>query len=268
MKKISELINLKGRFALVTGGAGHIGLAICESLMELGANVCILDIDEEMCRSRCNILNKGDYLGKAYPIPVDLSNEIQTRQAVENSACIMGGLDIIIHSAAFVGTTLYPGWAVSFEEQSVAAWDASMRVNLTSAFVIVQEGEKYLKKSKKSSVIFISSIYGIVGTDMRLYEGTNMATPAGYAASKGGLIQLSRYFATLFAPKIRFNVISAGGVWRNQHEVFHKRYVERTPMKRMATEEDFKGAIAFLASDLSAYVTGENLVIDGGWSVW
>ena len=95
-----------------------------------------------------------------------------------------------------------------------------------------------------------------------------MANPAGYAASKGGLLQLTRYLATLLAPRVRVNAISPGGVWRDQPEAFHQRYLARTPLGRMATEEDLKGAIAYLASDLSAYVTGHNLVVDGGWTAW
>jgi NAD(P)-dependent dehydrogenase (short-subunit alcohol dehydrogenase family) len=101
-----------------------------------------------------------------------------------------------------------------------------------------------------------------------LYEGTDIQNPAGYSAAKGGLLQLTRYLATVLAPDIRINAISPGGVWRDQPEAFHQRYVARTPMGRMATEEDLKGAVAYLASDLSAYVTGQNLSVDGGWTAW
>ena len=180
----------------------------------------------------------------------------------------MNGLDILVHSAAFVGTTLYPGWAVPFEEQTLEAWDAAMRVNLSSAFVMVQSAQQALEKSGHGSIIFINSIYGMVGPDNNLYEGTEMVTPAAYAASKGGLAQLCRYLGTVLASRIRVNSITAGGVWRGQEEAFHNRYKHRTPLQRMATEEDFKGAVAYLAGDLSSYVTGSNLVIDGGWTAW
>ena len=143
-----------------------------------------------------------------------------------------------------------------------------MRVNLTSSFVLVQEAREALSASGRGSVILFASTYGLVGPDHRLYEGTTMANPAGGAASKGGLLQLTRYFATTLAPGIRVNAISPGGVWRQQPESFHRRYVSRTPLGRMATEEDLKGATAYLASDLSAYVTGHNLVVDGGWTAW
>jgi len=160
------------------------------------------------------------------------------------------------------------GWSEPFEQQTVAAWEAALRVNLTSAFVLVQEAQKSLLTSGHGSIILFSSIYGIVGPDMELYSGTTMANPVGYGASKGGLLQLTRYFATILAPRVRVNAISPGGVWRNQPEEFRKRYETRTPLRRMAYEEDLKGSIMFLASDLSAYVTGQNLVVDGGWTAW
>jgi NAD(P)-dependent dehydrogenase (short-subunit alcohol dehydrogenase family) len=108
----------------------------------------------------------------------------------------------------------------------------------------------------------------MVGPDFRLYTGTPMGNPGAYAASKGGLIQISRWLATALAPGVRVNSISCGGVERQQPRAFITRYVDRTPMQRMATEEDFKGAVAYLASDLSAYVTGHNLAVDGGWTAW
>jgi NAD(P)-dependent dehydrogenase (short-subunit alcohol dehydrogenase family) len=124
-----------------------------------------------------------------------------------------------------------------------------------------------LKKSKAGSIINIASIYGAYAPDYSLYEGTSMGNPAGYSASKGGLIQLTRWLSTTVAPDICVNSISPGGIWRKQPEKFVKRYERRTPLARMATEEDFKGVIAYLISDMSAYVTGQNIVVDGGWSV-
>jgi NAD(P)-dependent dehydrogenase (short-subunit alcohol dehydrogenase family) len=160
------------------------------------------------------------------------------------------------------------GWAVPFEEQTVDAWDAAIRVNLTSAFIIAQEARIALAASGHGSVIFFGSTYGIVGTDLRLYENTEMANPPGYAASKGGVIQLSRHLATVMAPDVRVNSITPGGVLRGQPESFHEQYVFRTPLKRMASEQDLKGAAVYLASDMSEYVTGHNLIVDGGWTAW
>ncbi|MFH1075682.1 MAG: SDR family oxidoreductase [Pseudomonadota bacterium] len=268
MKKITELMNLENRKALVTGGAGHIGLIICETLLELGATVTLTDMDETACHEKCISLNKQGYKGHAIPLAADLADINDTKQVVINAANKMGGLNILIHSAAFVGTTKYPGWTVPFENQTIEAWDAAMRVNLTAAFLLIQTAKPYLEESKNASIIMIDSIYGLLGPDFRIYKETNITTPAAYAASKGGLLQLCRYLATLLAPHIRVNAITAGGIWRGQPELFCQRYCEKTPLKRMATEEDFKGGIAYLASDLSAYVTGQNLIIDGGWTAW
>ena len=268
MKKISELSNLKNRAAIVVGGAGHIGEAICEALMELGSDVVVWDCLSKACIKRCDKLNSCGFSGKATPVIADLSDERLTRKAVRDAAKKLGRIDIIVHSAAFIGTTKYPGWVAPFEEQSIDAWDAAMRVNLTSAFIIVQEAKPFLIKSNHASVILISSIHGLVGPDMSLYEGTKMGNPAAYGASKAALIQLVRYLTTLLAPRIRVNAITPGGIRRNPNEKFHKRYKKRTPMGRMGTEEDIKGAIAYLASDLSVYVTGSNIVIDGGYTAW
>lgn len=267
MRALSALMNLEGRSALITGGAGHIGLAVAEALIELGACVAILDLEAQACSRRVAELEQMRP-DSAVPLPCDLSNEQATREAAREAICLLGGLDILIHCAGYVGTTQLPGWMAPFEQQTVAAWDSAMRVNLTSAFVLVQETCQALVDSGHGSVIFFLSTYGIVAPDFSLYAGTNMGGAAGYGASKGGLLQLMRYLASILSPVIRVNAITPGGVARGQPEIFQQRYRERTPLKRMATEEDFKGAVAYLASDLSAYVTGHNLVVDGGWTTW
>ena len=268
MRPLKKLMDLSGRSALVTGGAGHVGLAVGEALLELGAQLALLDLDEQSCQQRVTQLKRRYPRARILSLPCDLTLESDIRLAVRQCAERLKGLDILIHCAAYVGTTKLDGWSVSFDRQTVKAWDAALRVNLTAAFVLLQEARDALESSGRGSAIFIASTYGLVGPDMRLYEGTSMDNPAGYGASKGGLLQLTRHLATLLAPKVRVNAITPGGIWRNQPKTFQKRYVERTPLRRMASEEDLKGAIAYLASDLSAYVTGHNLVVDGGWTVW
>jgi NAD(P)-dependent dehydrogenase (short-subunit alcohol dehydrogenase family) len=268
MRSVTELMDLTGRTALVTGGAGHVGLAACEALLELGCDVAILDVDASACEERVNELSRI-WPQNVLAVPCDLIDEQTSRGAVQEAVENLGRLDILIHCAGYVGTTQLSGWAVPFEEQTVAAWDAAIRVNLTSAFVIVQEAREALTSSGHGAVVLVSSIYGLVGPDLRMYRETNIsASPAAYAASKAGLLQLTRYFATLLAPAVRANTITPGGIRRNQPDDFDQRYVSRTPLRRMATEEDLKGAMAYLASDLSMYVTGHNLVVDGGWTAW
>lgn len=267
VRSVASLMNLKGRTALVTGGAGHIGYATAETLVELGARVAVLDLAADACAERAEMLSRHGP-GSAVPLACNLADERATRAAVRKAVRALGGLDILVHSAGFVGTTKIAGWAVPFEQQSVSAWEAGMRVNLTSAFVMAQEARATLARSGHGSIILLSSIYGIVGSDMSLYQGTRMSRVLAYSASKGGLLQVMRHLATLFAPGIRVNAISPGGIARSQPAAFRKRYEARTPMKRLGTEEDMKGAVAYLASDLSAYVTGHNLVVDGGWTAW
>jgi len=267
MKNIKELLSLKNRTAIITGGAGHLGRAFCETLSELGAHIILLDNNDENAEKtiadmQANGHKKVDYM------PCDLLQKqsiIDTCHKIEKKYdCI----DILVNNAAYVGTSNLKGWAVPFEEQSTDCWTDALQVNLTAMFELSHALNPAMKKSKHSSIVNVSSIYGLCGPDMGLYEGTKMGNPAAYAASKGGVIQLTRWLATTLAPIIRVNTITPGGVERGQNEDFQNAYIKRTPMGRMATEEDLKGALAYLASDLSAYVTGQNIIVDGGWTAW
>ncbi len=262
MRSFRELMNLEGRVALVTGGAGHIGRAFGETLSELGASVVLLDRDE-------GALNEAaKNIPRSLKLVVDLENAAQVRSVPEAVQKDAGRLDVLINCAGLVGTTPLKGWCVPLPEQSLETWQRAMQVNLSSPFALIQSCLPLLESSGHGSIINILSIYGLVGPDLRVYGDTRMGNPAAYAASKGGLLQLTRYLATVLAPKVRVNAITPGGVERGQKEEFQRNYAERTPLRRMATEEDLKGAIGYLASDLSAYVTGQNLVIDGGWTAW
>jgi len=267
VKKISELMSLKGRVAVITGGAGHIGSVMAEALAELGANIVILDISFETCLPVCKRISE-EYAVETMSLAVDLAQEEDIRIVPEEVVKKFGRLDILINCAAFVGTSELPGWVVPFEEQRTDIWKQALDVNLTAAFILTQACTFALRESGNGSVVNVASTYGLVGPDMRLYDGTKMGNPAAYAASKGGLLQLTRWLATVLAPNIRVNAITPGGIWRKQPEAFRKRYIERTPLKRMATEEDLEGAVVYLASDLSSYVTGQNHIVDGGWTIW
>jgi NAD(P)-dependent dehydrogenase (short-subunit alcohol dehydrogenase family) len=260
-------MRLDGRVALVTGATGHVGRAALETLAELGASTAVLDLDPAQCQRTAEDIQQR-FGVRTCALAMDLKDADGVRQAPGQVADQLGRLDILIHSAAYVGTTQVPGWAVPFSDQSVEAWDDAIRVNLTSAFLLAQAAEPQLRSSGHGSVIFIGSIYGCLGPDWKLYAGTSMSNPAAYGASKGGLLQLTRYLATVLAPAVRVNMISPGGIARGQPEPFQEKYRQRTPLERMGTEEDLKGALAYLAGGLSAYVTGQNLMVDGGWSIW
>ena len=258
MTTIGELLDLKGRHAVITGGAGHIGRAIATGLAELGASVTLLDRAD----STPDVARE---LGMAGAV-ADLADEAASRAALRRAIDTAGRLDILVNNAAFVGTSSLTGWAEPFERQSTETWRAALEVNLTAAFALSQEATPDLRRSGHGAILNIASIYGVLGPDWSFYEGTAMANPAAYAASKGGLIQLTRWLATTLAPDIRVNAISPGGVARGQPESFVRRYEARTPLGRMAVEDDFKAAAAFLVSDAARYVTGQNIMVDGGFS--
>lgn len=267
MKTLKELMNLQGRVALITGGTGHIGGAIAEAYAELGARLAIVGRDEKKGDALAKKL-KDDYGADTLVLTADFEKEEEVRVLPGQVLERFGRLDILVNNAAFVGTSSLQGWGVPFKEQSAATWRRALEVNLTAVFVLVQACAEALEQSGHGSVINIGSIYGIVGPQLALYEGTTIGNPGAYAASKGGLLQLTRWLASVMAPKVRVNMITFGGVFREHKEPFLSRYVSRTPLGRMATEEDAKGAAVYLASDASAYVTGHNLVVDGGWTVW
>lgn len=267
MNKISDLMRLDGRVAIVTGGAGQLGSQICETYAELGAHVVVVDNNESSCNRLAERL-RASFDIEPLLLTVDLAQEADVLNIPDKVLSHFARIDILVNCAALVGTSTLDGWVTSFSEQSVDTWREALEINLTVPFILTQACSDALKVSGHGSVINIGSIYGILGPDMRLYDQTKMGNPAAYAASKGGLLQLTRWLSTVMAPEVRVNSISFGGVWNNQPEKFHSKYILRTPLGRMASAEDIKGAAAYLASDMSEYVTGQNLMVDGGFSVW
>jgi len=267
MTTIAKLMNLKGRRALITGAAGHIGRVIAQTLAELGADLLLVDLPGTNYGTLIEEIER-DWSVKVQIFNCDLELQGDRDRLVESILQQEGGLDVLVNNASFAGAPGLQGWATDFEHQTVETWRRALEVSLTAAFDLSKGFAPLLRQSKGGSIINISSIYGSYGPDYRLYTGTEMGNPAAYGAAKGGLIQLTRWLATTLAPRVRANVLSPGGVFRNQPEVFVERYEARTPLGRMATEDDFRGAIAYLASDLSLYVTGQNLAVDGGWGVW
>lgn len=267
MKKLKELMDLRGRVAVVTGGGGHLGAVLGEALAELGARIAVVDVRADAGEAAARRLREA-FGVDAQSLPADLAREEEVRALPAAVLDRFGRLDILVNCAALVGTSDLQGWAVAFEQQSPATWRRALEINLTAPFVLAQAAAGALRASGHGTVINVLSTYGLVGPDLGLYAGTALGNPAAYGASKGGLLQLTRWLATVLAPDIRVNALSPGGIERGQPAAFQERYRARTPLRRMAAEEDFKGAVAYLASDLSAYVTGQNLVVDGGWTAW
>ncbi len=267
MATIEQLISLRGRRALITGAAGALGSVIADTLAELGVSLYLVDRPGSELDGLRGELEKR-WNTEVVNLYCDLEQEDQRRHLIDQVKASGKGVNILVNNAAFVGTSELVGWGVPFEEQSVETWRRAVEVNLTAVFELCQGFAPELRVAQGANIINIASIYGQHGPDWRLYEGTRMGNPAAYGASKGGLIQFTRWLSTTLAPTVRVNSISPGGISRGQQEAFVERYVVRTPLGRMATEEDFRGAIAYLASDLSSYVTGQNLSVDGGWGAW
>jgi NAD(P)-dependent dehydrogenase (short-subunit alcohol dehydrogenase family) len=263
---LSQLMDMRGTRTMITGGLGHLGKVIAETLAELGSDLVLVDMPGAKSQDFCSRLTSTWEVNVIY-LACDLENERDRDVMVTRLKSDGLGLTCLVNNAAFAGDSDLEGWVVPFEEQTVQTWRRALEVNLTAAFHLSQSLAPELRSSGKGSIINIASIYGEFGPDWSLYEGTAMGNPAAYAASKGGLLQLTRWLSTTLAPDIRVNAISPGGIYRNQHEKFIRRYVKKTPMRRMANEDDFRGAVAYLATSMSNYVTGHTLRVDGGWNV-
>ena len=267
MSTIKELSNLRGRRALVTGATGNLGKVIANTLAELGADLILVDQPGSDFESLTARLTERWSVAITHHF-CDLELQTQRTELMEQVNKSNSGLNILVNNAAFVGTSDLTGWNVPFEQQTLSTWRRALEVNLTAIFDLCQGLTPMLRAAEGASIINIASTYGMLGPDWSLYEGTTMGNPAAYGASKGGLIQFTRWLATTLAPAVRVNAISPGGIRRNQPNQFIARYAARTPLQRMATEDDMRGAVAYMASDLSKYVTGQILAVDGGWGIW
>ena len=245
-------MDVKGRRILVTGARGHVGKVLVEALRAAGAQVV------------------GIHHSQGAEIVADLTKEDEIRAAAQEALTQMGGLDGLVHSAALTGQGggLRAGWVAPFEAQSVEAFEYSLRVQVVSSFVLLQELAPALKESGRGTVVFLGALSGMVAPFMPLYEGLAGQPPIGYSATKGAVHQLVKHFAALLAPEVRVNCVTPGGLLRGQPEELVRRYKAQVPLRRMGTEADLIGPIVFLLSDAAAYVTGHNLVVDGGYTVW
>ena len=247
-------LSLKRRNIIVTGSNGKIGRELIKCIEELGGNPIGVDLkkDSENNTFACNLEESDEIIQFC-------------RNTLKEYETIHG----LVNNAAFVGTSNLEGWNCEFEGQSVETWARCMNVNLRAPFVFTKElaeKMKNVKADQTSSIVNVASIYGLVGPQWDLYEGTSMSNPAAYGTSKGGLIQLTRWLAPTLGPKIRVNSVTPGGIWRNHSEKFSKRYETKTPLRRMGTEKDVTNACIFLLSEMSSYISGHNLVVDGGWT--
>ncbi len=275
---IQDKFKLDGRVALVTGGAGLLGREFCKTLAEAGASVAVLDLNaaSRSAAGTADSLTQSGYTSLA--LSADITQPDSASGAVEKVLSTFGRLDILVNSAALdpkfdadaMKKGVTPG---SFEDYPLADWNAALHVNLTGMFLMTQACVKpMLAQGKKGSVINICSTYGLNGPDQRIYikDGQRVAyKPVYYTVTKAGVLGFTKYLAAYYAgTEIRVNALTPGGIFNDHEEYFEKNYSAKTILGRMAKKDEMNGALLFLASDASSYMTGNNVVVDGGWTAW
>lgn len=256
---MTDRFDLHGETAVVTGGAGLLGEAVCRGLADHGATVVIADVDAD---------RGGEIaaeIGDARFVDADVTDEAAVEALVESVVDEHGSLDVLVNAA-------YPrneNYGRRYEAVSLDDWRENVRLNLDSYFHVAQRASLVMREQPAGgSIVNFGSIYGVQAPDFSVYDGTDMTSPVEYAAIKGGILNLTRYMASyLGADGVRVNAVSPGGVLDDQPRQFVAQYESRTPLGRLARPEDVVGAVVFLASDAAAYVTGQNLVVDGGWTI-
>lgn len=260
-----------GKLVVITGATGILGRVYCNRFAEEGARVIVSDIDHAACVSVAEELT-GETGVSCTGIGVDLSTE---KSVVEWALQIhdqFGAVDVLINNAAAKS----PNFFDPLDSFPLVDWNHVVSVNMTGVFLAVREIGPAMARNGQGSIINVSSIYGLVGPDQRIYEGSfygemggPINTPLVYSATKGAIVAMTKYLATYWGPKgVRTNTLTPGGVYSGQNEAFRERYSYRVPLGRMGDAEDMAGAMLFLASDASSYINGQNLIVDGGWTAW
>lgn len=254
-----NIFDLSGKTLIVTGGAGLIGKKLCEILYDYGANIIIADINYKEAKKLEIKLGKR---AKAYK--VDITSVDSIKNMINYITKHYDAIDVLINNA-------YPrnqNYGRKFEDIEIDDWKENVDMHLNGYFIITKLISKVMIDQKKGNIINFASIYGIQGPNFNIYQGLAMTSPAEYSAIKGAIINFTKYLASYLGKhNIRVNAISPGGVFDNQNPEFVDNYIKNTPLNRMANSDDLQGPIIFLASEASKYVTGHNLVVDGGWTI-
>src|SRR5574339_568476 len=271
---IQEKFDLTGRVAVVTGGVGLLGAAVCRTLAEAGASVVVVDLNASASQAVAESLTTSGY--KALAVPTNITQPEEVNALVEKTLSTFGRLDILVNSAALdpkfdpdaVHKGITPG---AFEDYPLDLWNSALNVNLTGMFLVTQACVKpMLAQGRKGSIINICSTYWLNGPDQRIYikDSTRVAfKPVYYTVTKAGVMGFTKYLAAYYAEtEIRVNALTPGGVFNNHEDYFVKNYSAKTILGRMAKKDEMNGALLFLASDASSYMTGNNVVVDGGWT--
>lgn len=272
---VLELFKLNGRVAIVTGGAGLLGAQFCRTLAQTGAQVVVADINRAGGEAVADALTRQGC--PVIAVQVDVADPMSVRGMVTATLQAFGRLDILVNSAALdpkfdpqhEDPSLGDG---AFERFPLQAWEQALAVNLTGAFLCCQAAVQPMLEQGGGVIINLSSIYGLVGPDQRIYQLPGQAPrykPVYYSVTKAGILGLTRYLAAYYAGRnIRVNALTPGGVYNGHEPAFVEAYSARAVLGRMAEKDEMNGALLFLASDASAYMTGANLIVDGGWTAW
>ena len=274
MKK--NMFDLQGKVAIVTGGAGMLGKEYCRAFAEASAHVVIADLRGGAAEDYASDIS-ADGNPKAIGVETDVTDKMSVQSMVTRTLDEFGRIDILVNNAALdpkFDTEHASEHTYTFEDYPLDLWNESVAVDLTGMFLCSQAVAPAMLKQESGVIINICSTYGLVGPDQRLYERddpTQTCTykPITYSVTKSAVLGLTRYLATYWASKkIRVNALTLGGVFNEHDEEFVRRYSYRTPMGRMAEKSEYCGALLFVASDAASYMTGANLVVDGGWTAW
>ena len=270
----NKIFDLTGKTALISGGAGLLGCEFCKALASTGAHVIIVDIDEKSIESATKKISDAVPEAHITKEIIDITQTKSIDNGLQNVLKKCNMIDVLVNSAA-IDPKFEKGSDIShhtkFTEFPLKQWEESIHVNLTGTFLLTQRVCKIMEKVGVGSIINIGSNYGLVGTDQRIYKKTFTTVqsfkPSVYSVCKAGLIGFTKYLAAYYAgTKIRVNMLTPSGVFNDHDKEFEKKYSARTILRRMSQKNEYAGAIIFLASDASSYMTGGNLVIDGGWT--
>jgi NAD(P)-dependent dehydrogenase (short-subunit alcohol dehydrogenase family) len=269
---IFDRFKLDQRVAIVTGGAGLLGKEFCRTLAEAGAGVVVADLDETAAQRVAESLQSEGW--QAVSVKVDVTAPDSVRAMVAQTLSIYNRLDILVNSAALDPKfdPQHGGHSNTFEDYPIELWNQALAVNLTGVFLCCQAVIPSMLRQGKGVIINLASIYALTAPDQRLYQHSGQPPqykPAYYPVTKAGVLGLTAYLAAYYGRQnIRVNALTPGGVYNQHDDEFVHSYSARTMLGRMAHKDDLNGALLFLASDASQYMTGANLIVDGGWSAW
>jgi len=269
---IFDRFKLDQRVAIVTGGAGLLGKEFCRTLAEAGAGVVVADLDETAAQRVAESLQDEGW--QAVSVKVDVTAPDSVRAMVAQTLSIYNRLDILVNSAALDPKfdPQHGGHSNTFEDYPIELWNQALAVNLTGVFLCCQAVIPSMLRQGKGVIINLASIYALTAPDQRLYQRSGQPPqykPAYYPVTKAGVLGLTAYLAAYYGRQnIRVNALTPGGVYNQHDDEFVHSYSARTMLGRMAHKDDLNGALLFLASDASQYMTGANLIVDGGWSAW